>query len=126
MDVKFKLSYPNSNYSSAVMIYFTTPKNCRTNPKKSVIYKEFKFIWTNCLVIHQNFPNHHYRYYFISIEDKNCVTALDIYEGISGLHLPLLEKTVLHAIHKKSQFHLACFHQIQLSKNKNLFYCHFA
>ena len=54
------------------------------------------------------------------------MTALDIYEGISGLHIPLLEKTLLHAIQKKGQFHLACFHQIQLSKSKNFFHNHFS
>ena len=54
------------------------------------------------------------------------MTVLDIYEGISGLHIPLLEKTLLHAIQKKGQFHLACFHQIQLSKSKNSFHYYFA
>ena len=91
----------------------------------SNINKSF-FIWTNCGVIHHNFTNHHCKYYFKSIENKNCVTILDIYEGISGLYIPLLEKTLLHAIQKKGQFHLACFHQIQLSKSQNLFHFHFA
>jgi hypothetical protein len=54
------------------------------------------------------------------------MTVLDIYEGISGLHIPLPEKTFFPVIQKKGQLHLACFHQIQLSKSKNFFHFHFA
>ena len=34
--------------------------------------------------------------------------------------------TCLPLIQKKGQFHLACFHQIQLSKSKNFFHFQFA
>ena len=61
-----------------------------------------KFIWTNCLVILPNFPNHHYRYYFNNIENKNCVTVLNIYEGISGLHFTLLKKRCSMQFRKKT------------------------
>ena len=91
--------YKILNYHTILKLFFSwddifhSSDKLLNHPAKnlSYIYNSI-YIETNTRLIHNNFSNHHYRYNFKSTESKNCVTALDIYEGISRLHFPLYLK----------------------------------
>ena len=85
-----------------------------------------KFIWTNFLVILPNLPNHHYRHYFNNIENKNCVTVLNIYEGISGLHFPLLKKQYSMQFRKKDNSTQRVFTRLSFQRARILYHFNFA